>query len=67
MYIGYARVSTQNQSLSLQLETLYAAGHTKVFVEQVSSVQCDRPQQQATPDWGPPSDTPVVWKLDGLA
>jgi hypothetical protein len=36
---AYARVSTQSQSLSLQLHTLHVAGRAKVFVEQASSIQ----------------------------
>jgi DNA invertase Pin-like site-specific DNA recombinase len=67
MYFGYAWVSTQNQNLSLQLDALHAAGCAKVFVEQASGVQHDRPQQQAALDCGRLGDTLVVWKLDRLA
>jgi DNA invertase Pin-like site-specific DNA recombinase len=66
LYIGYARVSTQNQSLSLQLDTLHTAGCAEVFVEQASGVQRDRLQQPAALDCGRPGDTLVVWKLDRL-
>jgi DNA invertase Pin-like site-specific DNA recombinase len=38
---GYARVSTQSQSFSLQLHALHVAGRAKVFVEQASGVQRD--------------------------
>jgi len=55
MEIGYARVSTQDQHPALQLDALHAAGCAKVFVEQASGAQRDRPQLQA------------VWKLDRLA
>jgi DNA invertase Pin-like site-specific DNA recombinase len=67
MYIGYARVSTQYQSLSLQLKALHAAGCAKVFVEQACGVQHDRPQQRTALDCGRLGDTLVVWKLDRLA
>src|SRR4029453_6833093 len=67
MDIGYARVSTQDQHPALQLDALHAAGCTKVFVEQASGAQRDRPQLQAALDYVRPGDTLVVWKLDRLA
>ncbi len=67
MKIGYARVSTQDQHPALQLDALQAAGCAKVFVEQASGAQRDRPQLQAALDYLRPGDTLVVWKLDRLA
>jgi DNA invertase Pin-like site-specific DNA recombinase len=67
MEIGYARVSTQDQHPALQLDALHAAGCAKVFVEQASGAQRDRPQLQAALDDARPGDTLVVWKLDRLA
>jgi DNA invertase Pin-like site-specific DNA recombinase len=67
MYISYAWVSTRDQRLSLQLDAPRAAGCAKVFVEQASGVQHDRPQQQAALDCGRLSDTLVAWNLDRLA
>ena len=54
MDIGYARVSTQDQHPALQLDALHAAGCTKVFVEQASGAQRDRPQLQAALDYARP-------------
>jgi len=67
MEIGYARVSTQDQHPALSLDALHAAGCAKVFVEQASGAQRDRPQLQAALDYARPGDTLVVWKLDRLA
>ena len=67
MLVGYARVSTQDQDLSLQLDALHAAGCAKVFTEKASGAQRDRPQLQAALDYMRSKDTLVVWKLDRLA
>ena len=41
---GYARVSTQDQDLSAQVEALEAAGATKIYREKISGVRADRSQ-----------------------
>lgn len=67
MLVGYARVSTQEQDTSLQLDALRAAGCEKLFEEKASGAQRDRPQLQAALDYMRAGDTLVVWKLDRLA
>ena len=42
--LAYARVSTQDQDLSGQIEALTAAGATSLFKEKVSGARADRPQ-----------------------
>jgi DNA invertase Pin-like site-specific DNA recombinase len=67
MFIGYARVSTQDQDLALQLDALGEAGCEKVFTEKASGAQRERPQLQAALAYMRAGDTLVVWKLDRLA
>ena len=65
--IGYARVSTQDQNLDLQLKALKRAGCHKIFREKVSGFNRQRPEFQRMLDQIRPGDTTVVWKLDRLA
>lgn len=66
MLIGYARVSTQDQSLQLQLEALRLAGCQKVFEDQVSGTRAERPGLAKVREMLRNGDTLVVWKLDRL-
>ncbi len=67
MFIGYARVSTQDQTPQLQLDALKVAGCERNFVEKASGAQRDRPELQAALGYMRSGDTLVVWKLDRLA
>lgn len=67
MFVGYARVSTQDQNPALQLDALKALGCEKVFVEKASGAQRERPEMKAALDYMRAGDTLVVWKLDRLA
>lgn len=67
MKIGYARVSTQDQKLELQLKALKKAGCQKIFREKVSGFNRQRPEFQRMLDQIRPGDVIVVWKLDRLA
>jgi len=65
--VGYARVSTRDQSPALQLDALAAAHCDRVFQEKASGAARDRPQLKAALDFMRAGDTLVVWKLDRLA
>ncbi len=67
MKIGYARVSTDDQNLSLQLDALAAAGCDKVFQDQVSGAAEKRPGLDAALAAVQPGDVLTVWRLDRLA
>jgi hypothetical protein len=64
--LGYARVSTQDQDLSGQLEALKAAGATGIWREKISGARADRPQLARLMAALKPGDIVVVTKLDRL-
>jgi DNA invertase Pin-like site-specific DNA recombinase len=67
MKIGYARVSTQDQNIDLQMDALKAAGCDKVFVDEgISGSKTDRPQLNAALEFVREGDSLVVWRLDRL-
>lgn len=68
MRIAYARVSTSEQTLDLQLRALERAGYDKIFTDEgVSGTSYDRPGYHAVFDLLSPGDTLIVWRLDRLA
>src|SRR5450432_2098278 len=67
MKIGYARVSTEDQKLTIQLEALKKAGCTRIFREKVSGTYRDRPELNRMLDQLRRGDVVTVWKLDRLA
>jgi len=66
MLIGYARVSTQDQNLGLQVEALTKAGCRKVFEDKISGSRAERPGLAKALEMLREDDTLVVWKLDRL-
>lgn len=67
MKIGYARVSTLDQNLDLQLQALKKAGCKRIFREKGSGANRQRPEFQRMLDQLREGDSIVVWKLDRLA
>jgi DNA invertase Pin-like site-specific DNA recombinase len=65
--IGYARVSTDGQSLQAQTEALHTAGCARIFAEKISGAYSDRPQLAKALAALAAGDTLVVCKLDRLA
>lgn len=66
MIIGYARVSTPEQSLELQHDALKHAGAERIFDDQASGVAKERVGLTAALDFVREGDTLVVWRLDRL-
>lgn len=66
MILGYARVSTRDQNVSLQVDALQAAGCAKVVTEVASGASTDRPILSRLLDDAREGDTVVIWKLDRL-
>ena len=66
MQIGYARVSTLDQNLDLQLDALKQVGCEKIFQEKITGTKIKREQLQNAIDYLRAGDVLVVWKLDRL-
>ncbi|WP_218082167.1 recombinase family protein [Anthocerotibacter panamensis] len=66
MNIGYARVSTTDQSLNLQLDVLQAIGCEKLFTDTASGGKDDRVGLGQALTFARSGDTLIVWKLDRL-
>jgi len=64
--IGYARVSTADQTLALQHDALRSAGCDHVFEDRASGAKADRPGLTEAIAYVWRGDTVVVWKLDRL-
>jgi DNA invertase Pin-like site-specific DNA recombinase len=64
MNVGYARVSTGEQKMDLQLDALEEAGCEKIYTDELSGATSDRPGLQEAIDYVRPGDTLVVWRLD---
>ena len=67
MIIGYARVSTDGQTLDAQQSALVDAGCKRVFSEKQSGAKTDRQQLAKALAALTPGDTLIVTKLDRLA
>lgn len=67
MIVGYARVSTNDQDLTIQLEGLAAAGCEKVFSEKRSGTSTDREALQACLEFVREGDVLLVTRLDRFA
>lgn len=64
-FIGYARVSTEEQNLRLQLDALRAAGCNRIYRDEgVSAAARERPRFAAALAVLRPGDTLVIWKMD---
>jgi len=66
MFIGYARVSTGEQNMDLQVDALKRADCAKVFSDEMSGVKADRPGLQEALTFLREGDSLVVWRLDRL-
>jgi len=67
MYIGYARISTQDQNDNLQTDALKLAGCGKIFTDKVSGIISERPGLTKLKEQLRKGDTLVIWRLDRLA
>jgi DNA invertase Pin-like site-specific DNA recombinase len=66
MKIGYARVSTEDQNLDLQLNALTEYGCTTIYQEKISGKSTDRPELKKLLGNLRKGDQVIVWKLDRL-
>lgn len=65
--VGYARVSTTDQKLEVQLEALQKMGAERIYQEKASGADSDRVELAALIDYVREGDTVIACKLDRLA
>ncbi len=66
MLVGYARVSTTEQTLDLQFDALKKAGCSKIFTDTASGAKTERKGLDEALSYVREGDTLVVWRLDRL-
>ena len=66
MLIGYARVSTYEQTLNPQQDALEKAGCTRIFTDTTSGAKTERKGLEAALSYVRSGDSVVVWRLDRL-
>src|SRR6266567_4272443 len=66
MLIGYARVSTSDQTLNLQKDALEKIGCSKIFTDVISGSTTERQGLDEAISYVGEGDTLVVWRLDRL-
>jgi DNA invertase Pin-like site-specific DNA recombinase len=66
MKTGYARVSTKEQNLSLQLDALQKEGCKQVYQEKISGAKAARPELRRMIDQLREGDVIITWKLDRM-
>jgi DNA invertase Pin-like site-specific DNA recombinase len=66
MLIGYARISTLDQTLDLQIDALKKAGCEQIFTDRVSGSKAERKGLTEALSHLREGDTLVVWRLDRL-
>lgn len=67
MILGYARVSTAEQSVDMQVKALTESGAERVFVDIASGTRANRPELERLLDHLRSGDVLIVWKLDRLS
>ena len=66
MLIGYARVSTADQTIDLQKDALQQAGCSRIFTDTASGAKAERTGLDEALNYVRSGDTLVVWRLDRL-
>jgi DNA invertase Pin-like site-specific DNA recombinase len=66
MLIGYARISTHDQTLALQQDALQKAGCSKLFTDTASGAKIERKGLDEALTYVRKGDALVVWRLDRL-
>ena len=66
MKYGYARVSTKDQNLAMQIDALEKFGCHKIYSEKAKGAKADRPEWLELLERIKDGDTLVIWKLDRM-